>query len=160
MASPLPRLLAELAAAFPRQQLSPQTVAIYVRELADLPADVLENAVRELIRTRDFPPSINEIRTACAERMLDLPADGDALAQIDARILWGRTDEAARPVAPPAVHPLVKECLDHVGGFYAYKTAEKPEVTRAQFLRLYRDARERLVREAKLGQVALPASTS
>lgn len=151
------QLLADLACAFPRHPIKPETFRVYLRELADLPPAALEAACRELIRTSEFFPTVRAIREAAVERLLGLPGEAEALAQVEARADWFKDAEHEREGDPPDVHPRVKEALDHVGGFYAFRTAENPSVVRGQFLRLYRELRERDLREANVGATALEA---
>lgn len=155
--TPTPQqILADLARAFPRQAVPRETFAVYLRELDDVPPALLEAAVREMIRTKDFFPTVRELREAVAERALALPGEAAALEQVHARVAWARVDEADRDGDPPAVHPIVLDALAQVGGFAAFRTADEPGVVRGQFLRIFRDMRARAVREAQLGADLLP----
>lgn len=130
-----------LARTFHRQ---PFAQDVYQAELADCPPDVLAAAVRSLIRTSmEWVPSIGHIRAEIAERLLALPSEREAVAQVDARIEHGRAREGDAPV----VHPLVREAVNHVGGWHSLRASDRPEVVRAQLLRFYRDARAAEVRE-------------
>lgn len=152
--------MAELTHAFPDflARLDPQareaTMRLYLRELADIPAEILAVAVRDVIRTSDHFPRVKAIREAAALRTLALPTESEALAQVAARIAWGRQPEQDRG-APPVLHPLVGEALDHVGGYHAFRVADEPGVVRGQFLRLYKDLRSGALRDANVGP-ALP----
>lgn len=147
-------VVADLAQALPRPPVTAAQLRIYERELADLPADVLVPAIRILMRTSEFFPTIKAIRETCAELTLGLPSEAEALTQIEARVRWAQ--RGADP-PPPEVHPTVKEALDHVGGFHAFKTTDNPGVMRGQFLRLYRDLRAGAVLEHQVGAIELPA---
>lgn len=151
-------LIADLKDAFPRQRVSEATFEVYVRELTDVPADVLAVTVRELVRSSEFFPSISAIRQAAAERTLTLPSEAEALTQIEARMKWALDQriQGDEHVDPPPVHPLVREALDHVGGWHAIRAAERAEVVRGQLLRIYRDLRAEAVRGAQVGPLALP----
>ena len=61
------RLVAVLKAAYPRQELPPETVAIYAEMLADLDAETATAAVKRAIQTSRFFPTIAEIRNVAAE---------------------------------------------------------------------------------------------
>lgn len=150
-------LIADLSRAFPRQPVTRDTLVVYLRELSDMPVEVLEPTIRELIRTSEFFPTVRAIREAAAERSLGLPSEADALSQIEARMLWARTGSHGEQ---PPVHPLVKEALDHIGGWHAFRAADEPSVVRGQFLRLYRELRLRGIREAQIGDLALPAGAA
>lgn len=144
----LRKLVGEMADAFPRSGTTAETWLVYARELSDLPIDALERAGRALIRTSEFFPTIRALREAVAEATLGLPSEADALTQIEQRMAWTRT---TRTEEPPALHPLVREALTHVGGWHALRSAEKPEVVRGQFLRLYREIRGHAIRDVQVG---------
>lgn len=131
-------LLNDLAFAWPDRPVPPQTLALYARELSDVPDDVLTAVVRELIRTEQFFPRLATILAACAEYVLHLPSEAEALDQIEARIAWGHN---GRVPPSPAVAALVAAALDKVGGYAAWRTAEKPHLLRSQFLSIYRAMR-------------------
>ncbi len=124
----------------------------YVRYLADIPRPLLAAAVQEAIQTSSTPydfPTVGKLRKLAAERMLHLPGEADALAQIEARQRWTRTKDGP----PPELHPLVRRALDLLGGFHAFRSAEEPTVVRGQFGRLYRDLRSQAVREVQVGSL-------
>lgn len=146
------QILADLGRAFPRGRPDDQGFALYLQHLSDIPAEVLQVTVDTLIRTGRYFPTISEIREAAAERVLELPAESEALAQIADRIAWGRASQAERSAEPPHVHPLVREALGLVGGFFAFKTTENAGITRSQFLRVYKDLRDGAVTSAQLGR--------
>jgi hypothetical protein len=149
--------LNDLRAAFPRDQIREETVRVYARELADLDPGDVEAAVRALIRTSQFFPRVSEIREAAAALRLALPSEADALRQVEARTEWARLPEQHRG-DPPAIHPVVKDALDLVGGAHAFRSSDQPSVLRGQFLRLFRGLRQDAIREAALGDIsaALP----
>ncbi|MFL5313057.1 MAG: hypothetical protein ACJ79H_21705 [Myxococcales bacterium] len=156
MSAVLAAALGLLTKAFRREKITPDVLALYLAELSDLPPAAVEAAARELIRTSDFFPTIKALREAAVERLLSLPTEAQALAQIEARMGWARKSEDARG-DPPEVHPLVREALDRVGGWHAFRATDEAGVVRGQFLRLYRDLRSTSVKEAQVGDLGLPA---
>lgn len=151
-------ILADLARAFPRQKdlTDPATFGLYLRLLADLDPAVLDAAVTHLILAGgDWLPSVSAIREAAAELVLDLPREAAALAQIHAVIAWNRLPEASRGPAP-AVHPLVRRTVYSLGGYYAFRTSDKPSVLLGQFSRLYGEARSEALHEVRAPAAALP----
>lgn len=155
MPTPLPVLIDELRHAFPRQELTAGTLTVYVRELADLPVGVVELTVRELIRTCVFFPTVAELRAAAAERMMALPDEHDALAQVHARQEWAR---GSRLNDAPELHPAVEEAVRAIGGWHAFRSADRPEIVRAQFLKVYRENRARAVRDVQIGNLSIRPS--
>lgn len=143
----LATLLRELQLAFPDKPIPAETLQLYARKLADVPLDVLAPVVHEVVCTARFFPRLAEIRSACAERALALPGDVQAVAQVDARLAWAR---GGLNGDAPDVHPLVREALDAVGGMYAYRMTDRPDVIRAQFLSAYRDIRSDAIRDVAI----------
>jgi hypothetical protein len=146
--------LARLKAAFPRQPVPAETFALYLRELGDVPPEVLDRAVSRLIRTQtnDRWPTVGALREACAEEVLALPSESAALRQVNALARWRARDPLERAGSAPDVHPLVREALTLVGGTLAFRTADEPGVIRGQFGRLYRDLRAEHVHDAQIGR--------
>lgn len=150
----LNELLIDLAEAYPKQraQFGPATFKVYLEDLSDLPIEAVEAATKNLRRSSDWFPTINQIREQAAEIALGLPGEATALAQIEQRMRWARGN---RDETPPELHPVAKEALDLVGGAFAFKSADEPSVIRGQFLRLYRDLRVQAIREMQVGAPAL-----
>lgn len=73
-----------IAIAF-RQELTPETAALYAEKLADIPADLLKATVDRLIDQAKFFPAISEIRR-CAAGLAGLlpPSPAEALAIVRA----------------------------------------------------------------------------
>lgn len=151
------QVIKRLVDAFHWYPLSREAAASYVSELADVPIPLLEFAVTEAIRTEPkYFPSIGLLRSLAASHSLALPSPTGALAQIQARISWAKLDDETRPEIPPAVHKTVKQALDLVGGFGAFRTAEESTIVRGQFLRIYKEIRDDTLHEATAGRLALP----
>ncbi len=137
-------MIAYLASAFPRQTMNAD---LYENELADCPASLLAAGIRDVLRVpREWIPSVGDIRFAVAERILALPDEREAMQQVDARIEWARARSDGDKDAPE-LHPLVREAVNHVGGWHSLRASDRPEVARGQLLRYFREARAGLVRE-------------
>ena len=145
--------IVKLADAYPRQTISRATATLYAADLATTNPELLDQAITRLIRTSEWFPTLSEIRRACAEIALELPTEEEALTEIEDRIEWVRIRDGHDTGAAP-VHSLVKQALDHVGGYHAFRSSHEPAVIRGQFLRIYRDLRADTLREA---QVNLPS---
>ena len=146
------QILSDLARAFPRQPIEPATFAVYLRELDDVPPDALQLAVRELIRTSEFFPSVRAIRAAAVARALALPSPAAALAQVEERIAWARNGDRDLADAPP-VHEVARWTLDRVGGYSALRDSAEPGIVRAQFLKLYREVRDDRLHSGQVGEL-------
>jgi hypothetical protein len=55
-------ILRQLFAAYPNSQATPETVAVYVRLLSDIPLDDLQTIVDQVIANDKFLPTIAELR--------------------------------------------------------------------------------------------------
>lgn len=160
MARAAHEVVADLTYAFPDYlaRLDPDsrrnTIRLYLRELEDIPAETLEAAVSEVIRTSDHFPRVRAVREAAARILLQLPSESEALSQIESRMRWSRESEGERGDAP-AVSPIVLKALDHVGGFHAFRSSDEPGVVRGQFLRLFKGMRDDAIRDVNV-VAALP----
>lgn len=67
-------IIAALAAAFPTAKLHSETVAVYVRALADLPADELEPVAKAYMLEAAWFPTVRDLRRGVVERRLQLPS--------------------------------------------------------------------------------------
>lgn len=154
----VPQILVALTTAFPREKVSLETKVQYAEHLSDLPPEALEAAARDYIRTARFFPTIADLRERTCERVLGLPSEEIALAQIEARQAWARESEYARGEAPD-MHLLVRQALGHVGGAHAFRMTTEPGILRSQFLKLYRDLRAERVRSMQLDARAIEPPT-
>lgn len=145
-------LMEILCDAYPREKLPDKTLKLYIRTLADLPVDVLEEAIWEIVATLKYMPTIAVIRAVACERILALPTEEEALGQVDA-LMASRA--SGSPQDAPALHPLTREAVDLVGGFQAFREARNPGAQRQSFLGIYRRLRERRLTETQTAP-ALP----
>ncbi len=60
----LARSLEMLALAYPDKQLSRQSLQVYLENLADIPSQILDAAVRAHIQSNPFFPRVSELRQA------------------------------------------------------------------------------------------------
>jgi hypothetical protein len=139
---PVAVALADLARAFPQRAIELETLRVYRRNLDDLPVGAVVDACTVLTLTSEFFPTIHAIRTTVAETSLGLPNEAEALALVEGR--------ASLP-------PLVREALNMVGGYHAWRVTDQPGVMRGQFLRVYRELRDVRIREAVVGEALPPA---
>lgn len=137
----LQALIANLARAYPRQPVAPETFGIYLEDLAGISVAVLEVALIRLRRTSEWFPTLRAIREVCAELVLELPSEQAALAQVQA-YLRGTINRAE-------VHPLVDEAVKLAGGFRELRESTNQSVVRGQLARAYRELRAAAVLEAQ-----------
>lgn len=131
-------LVALISAAYPQWPASRDTVAVYADALADLDYEQTLGAVRDVILTDDRWPTVATIRRRTADRAGILsPDQTEAWAEI--RRL---TSTGISTTVDAFSHPAIAETVAAVG-WWDLCHSTSPETIRAQFLRLYADARIR-----------------
>lgn len=137
-------LVRRLMAAFPRHQVTKETVAVYAESLADLEVTAAREAVQEAIVTLKFFPAIAEIREIAARRRSDCP---------DCSRAWGelmrKVGSVGRYRTPKWSHPAIAHVVDAMS-WEAICDSENLEATRAHFMRLYSETATRVVREVNV----------
>lgn len=146
------KLVAVLKGAYPRQPTDEATAEVYVGFLVDLDYEQANDAIRRLIQTSRFFPTIAEIREEVAETACGLPSVTEALAMVLERNHLSDEELAANPL-PEAV----KKAYRIVGGSWAFRTSENPVALRAQFRDAYAAIRAEEVSQVQRGSA--PALT-
>lgn len=169
--TPSPALLdalEDLAAAWPRVEVSPRTIRVYARTLADFPDEITLAAINIAIRTCTFFPSIDELlgiigRATDAGRIP--PEDAWLEVQAEARRIgynrlpeWRDGELQPRPL-PHFSHPLIGQAVDVVGWRRICLADHKDNVGDA-FMRAYKALQDRAIDDIKRGGAALPGGTS
>ncbi len=131
-------LVATLAAAWPRQEISQATLDVYSHDLVDLEFSVAEQAVEQIRRTATFFPAIAEIRNAAAEILLGAPSPIIGWKQASSR-------GAER-------HPLVGEARRIVGDDWTWRT-ESTGKLRGAFMAAYAEVRAEAIRSLAVGDL-------
>jgi len=154
------KILYVLESAYPRSEFRPGTATIYCEMLKDLPHEVVSEAVRRLIATSKWLPTVAEIRRACMEIIEPLPS---------AEAAWVEACAAARAFTPyqsaqkePAMSPLTHKAVQVMGGIEAIAYSDQPELIGREFRRVYERLRESEMLVRQQGRVpirtALPES--
>lgn len=81
------RIVAYLAAAYPNQQLSRETVAVYLQGLMDEEYAKVMAGVKDLVKRSDFLPRLSEILRAASDVRREQMAAGDTLEAFDSLAL-------------------------------------------------------------------------
>lgn len=130
------KLVAVLCAAYPEVELREETVPTYVRFLVDLDRAAAEEAIEDLMATSVRMPTVAEIRRQVINEELKLPTAAEA---------WISISDATKG---EELHDLAKEARELLGGSWAIRTSDQPSITRAQYLKIYDELRERTLLEA------------
>ncbi len=149
------KLVAVLLAAFPHSDTTAATSSVYEQSLADLDYQTADTAVRRLIATAKFRPTIAEIREAALElRQGPRRPGGEA---------WGDVLDAVSRFGsyrtPRFDDPLVSRAVDAFG-WREICGSENQIADRARFIELYDSYTHVARRELQLPEplrIALPA---
>lgn len=137
-------IMAYLKAAYPRQEVTRETIAVYADSLRTLDAKTVREAVRTHVATQPFFPAISEILKPIAEAQVGAaPAEQAWLEVMRAIARWGRYQPWAfdNPVVGAAVDALGKDEICN---------SDNLDVTRAHFLRIYESYRGTELAAAKV----------
>ena len=108
-------LVRMIDAGWPNRRLEPDSALIYMEGLADLPADLAAQAVKNLIRTDDFRPTVSAVRREVARLAGLLPPDLDeALAQAEALARWREQTAYSNGLAVGSVCPTAHDVVVRV----------------------------------------------
>jgi hypothetical protein len=144
------RVLKILGDIYPSYHLSSSAVEIYVRLLADLPGEVLEQAALEHISLSTFFPAIAELRSAAfdiLEAITPLPSDYEAWAEVQAEIR--RVGHVGQPQFS---HELTDKVVALLGWRYLC-LSENPVADRSHFIQAYQALRNGKQQELRRLQV-------
>lgn len=149
-ASETKALVAVLKSAYPRQPITPDTLALYAEMLADLDSVQSMAAVKRLIASHQFFPTVAEIRTEVTKGTVSLPGTDEA---------W---NEVRRAIAregcyrnPKFTHPAIDFAVETIG-WQTLCASENIMAERAHFMRLYDETTKRVVTQHNL--VSLPGA--
>jgi len=142
------RIVAEIAASYPKQPFPPETVLVYTEYLSDLDYEACLRGVRRIVRSSVFAPTIAEIRREAALEQIGLPDPDRAWELVVAR--WGSSREHVNTEID--VPPEVRNALEVAGvDVYRYWTSEDPLWLRKAFMEVYGAAYRRILREEATG---------
>ena len=130
------KLLAVLAAAFPRFEVDDLKVQVWHEMIGDLDYGIASLAIKKLILESTFPPSIAEVRKAAVEIQ--------APEQTTGAQAWGEVIKAIRNFghyreeeALASLSPLTAQVVRCMGWREICMSQESTGVLRGQFLRMY-----------------------
>lgn len=142
-------IVAGLVDAYPRMDVAKGTVSMYVRALADLPAQALMRAANAWVMESRFFPTVAELRARVIEERVDLPDAIEAWHLIERAIASGSLSE---------LPDEVRRALKAVGGSWAYKTTTRPELMRRDFTSAYELLRANAIRHENLTSAGIPTA--
>lgn len=122
-----------LAAAFPHNKITKETILAYTTFLADTNPVALRRAASWCMGNSEFFPTMRALRVAIYESDLEnrAPTAGDAWAEVLGTFRGSRSPESFS-------HPLVRRAVDAMGGRSEIGMSTAPDgVQRGQFLKIY-----------------------
>lgn len=140
------KLVAVLAAAYPRQAMGQASIRAYASMLGDLDYPETDAAVRRIICSSKWLPSIAEVRAEVAEAACGLEPGEMAWGEVQRAIgRWGaaRTPEWSTPELAAAVGDIGWRNICHDTNVAS---------TRARLIEAYRARRERALDGSRLGK--------
>ena len=137
------KAVAPLQLAF-KGNLDDARMRLYVEMLSDIPPQILETAVKKLIMTNKFLPSIAEIR----ETAYGIKGTISGTAAPDESEAWGEVIKAIRSVGyygkPKFSHEAITAAVNNIGWQdICMTTNDGMNTLRAQFRRAYQLAAQR-----------------
>ncbi len=143
----LVQILTVLGAAYPRFGMTKETIVAYYEFLQDLPADELRMAARDCAISKDFFPSVHELRQAVADlrrEKLGVPSAFEAWQEVcrrpkdglSRRVLEGDAGWVIEESDVPWSHPLVERVALQMG-WPRFPDSEETGVDRAHFYKAY-----------------------
>lgn len=138
-------IVVKLMTAYPRQEITPETLETYCQMLGDLDAEAAMRAAVEHMATSKYFPTIAEIRTAVVEAELQLPPTDEAYTEVIRRIRKVGRDGLWTSDLCPAVVDAVKAV-----GWLSMCNSTAPGVERAAFVKFYEAAKERAIQDRNL----------
>lgn len=129
------KLLAVLAASYPKFEVDDLKVHVWHEMLGDLDYSIASMAIKKLIMQNTFPPAIAEVRKAAA--VLTGPE------QVAGSEAWGEVTRAIRNYgyyreeeALASMSPITAQLVRYMG-WREICLSEEPEILRAHFLKMY-----------------------
>lgn len=141
-------ILAMLAAAYPRFSLTKDTITVYCRLLQDIPATLLQAAALDCATTRDFFPSVHELREAVTEirnKINGIPTVYEAWAELrkagDGYEEYEIKDDEGfsypRTRQYEFSHPIIKQVAEMMGWPLDFPDENNIMADRAHFFKAY-----------------------
>ena len=143
------KLVAVLKGAYPRQQVTADTVKTYAHFLGDIDWDLGEAAVLRHIGTNQYWPSIAEIRKAVAEMVNPLPSAEEAWEEVY-QALGQPGGEVGRPTF---TRPEIDRAVTAVGWRHLL-LSDNLMMDRIQFVRAYEAIRGKVQEQVNLTGIA------
>lgn len=143
------KILALVAARYPNAKMLEQdtklTAQAWHMSLEDVPYQAAQQFLVTWFRTEKWAPDPSEIRLAVGADLLGLPAVEEA---------WGMVLRAASAFDSSDLPQAMKVAIRAVGGLYAVKHHDRPDMLRIPFIEAYTFERKDALEHADLTQLS------
>jgi hypothetical protein len=142
------KVLAYLAALYPRYELKVETVRAYHTIVADIEPGLLHAAAIQVASTSKWFPAASELRGAALEiqsRAQGIPSAAEAWREVLAQV--GETGSYG---VPAFSRHLTSQAVDALGGWRSLCASDNLVADRAHFFRIYEDLLRRQQEELSL----------
>lgn len=131
------KLLTVMAAMYPKFEVTDVKVALWHDMIGDLPYELAQTALKKVMLTSHFPPTVAEVRKAAA----DIIQSGKE--EMDAGKAWGEVQKAISKwgyyepqKALDMLSPLTRQVAEQIS-WREICSCETPGVIRGQFMKMY-----------------------
>lgn len=138
------KIMSYLKRAYPRTEVTGETIAVYADAIRSLAFEVVMDAARRHVATSPYFPAVSELIGGVAERSVGMEPAEQAWVEVKRAISrWGRYQEWKfdNPATTLAVESIGKEALCNAD--------ETLVAERAHFFRVYESYRQRELTEAR-----------
>ncbi len=141
------KILAVLAAAYPRFSVDELKLTVWHEMLEDLDYPLLALAIKHCILQQTFAPSIAEVRSTAVELMYPhRKGAADAWAEVAAAVKKYGIHQCGFTAG---MSPLLKRAVDALG-WHTICLTTKPDIMRSQFMKIYEEMHEQETKDLLL----------
>ena len=137
------KLLGLMAAMYPKFEITELKVELWADLIGDIPYSLAQAALKKVMMTSEFIPTVAEIRKAAAE---SISTKEDELTAGEA---WGEVRKAIAACGWPEpgkaydmMSPITQQVVKQIG-WHEICMCEEPGVVRGQFMKIFNTTQER-----------------
>ena len=136
-------VIAGLTAAYQKDDMAAETIAVYIQFLSDIPYEAGMAAALRLIAENKFFPRVSELRQAALSAIPGnmIPEGADAWQEVIKQLT-----DCGYFQSPKFSHPAIGKAVKTIG-WNNIRSSENPDITRAHFMKIYETYKGRAVSE-------------
>lgn len=153
-AKEIAKVMGVMVHAYPRFELSPDSIKLYGQLLADIPVEVLEASAKQIMVESKFYPSIAEWREMALRLMTgahNIPSEFEAWEEANeqVRLCGDYSHYTVQTRTPEYSHPLIEKAVEIIG-YRNLLESTNPVADRAHFFKIYQSLVERAQEDMRL----------